>query len=102
VPGQARIDRLVDGWVLVPSDPDGLAKAGYLLLVAGVLALTLLRGWWRTLAFVPVLYLAVCVWENVLVEQPAVARYILIGAMLVALMASRPQGLFGSARVEIV
>jgi ABC-type branched-subunit amino acid transport system permease subunit len=37
-----------------------------------------------------------------MVAQPAVARYILIGAMLVGLMASRPQGLFGTARVEIV
>ena len=101
-PGLARIDRIVDGWVLVPADPDGLAKVGYLTLVAGVLGLTLLKGWWRTAAFVPVLYLAACVWENVMVGQPAVARYILIGAMLVALMASRPQGLFGTARVEIV
>ena len=48
------------------------------------------------------LYLAVCVWENVMVAQPAVSRYILIGAMLVALMAARPQGLFGTPRVEIV
>jgi branched-chain amino acid transport system permease protein len=101
-PGLARIDGFVDGWVLVPNDPDALAKIGYLVLVAGVLALTLLRGWRRSLAFIPVLYLAACVWENVLVVQPAVARYILIGAMLVALMASRPQGLFGTVRVEIV
>jgi len=101
-PGLARIDRLVDSWVLIPADPDGLAKLGYLTLVAGVLGLTLLHGWWRTVAFVPVLYLAACVWENVMVVQPSVARYILIGAMLVALMASRPQGLFGTARVEIV
>jgi branched-chain amino acid transport system permease protein len=101
-PGLARVDRLVDGWVLMPADPDGLAKLGYLTLVASVLGLTLVRGWWRLAGFVPVLYLAACVWENVLVVQPAVARYILIGAMLVSLMASRPQGLFGTARVEIV
>ncbi|MGH3071921.1 MAG: branched-chain amino acid ABC transporter permease [Gaiellaceae bacterium] len=101
-PGLARVDRLVDSWVLVPTDPDGLAKVAYLGLVAGVLALTLVHGWWRSLGFIPVLYLAACVWENVMVVQPAVARYILIGAMLVALMASRPQGLFGTARVEIV
>jgi ABC-type branched-subunit amino acid transport system permease subunit len=87
--------------VLVPEDPAGLGKVAYLLLVAGVLGLTLVRGWWRTIGYIPVLYLAACVWENVMVGQPAVARYILIGAMLVALMASRPQGLFGTARVEI-
>lgn len=102
VPGLARIDGLVDGWVLVPSDPDGVGKVAYLLLVAAVLGLTLLHGWWRTVAFIPVLYLAICVWENVLVAQPSVSRYILIGGMLVALMASRPQGLFGTSRVEIV
>jgi branched-chain amino acid transport system permease protein len=101
-PGLARVDTFVDGWVLIPSNPDGIAKLSYLLLVAGALALTLLHGWWRSVTFVPVLYLAAFVWENVLVVQPAVARYILIGAMLVALMASRPQGLFGTARVEIV
>ena len=37
-----------------------------------------------------------------MLPQPAVARYILIGAMLVGMMAVRPQGLFGSQRVEIV
>jgi ABC-type branched-subunit amino acid transport system permease subunit len=74
----------------------------YLVLVASVLGLTLLRGWWRLVAAVPVLYLAASLWESALLPQPSVSRYILIGAMLVALMASRPQGLFGSARVEIV
>jgi ABC-type branched-subunit amino acid transport system permease subunit len=102
VPGLARIDRIVDSWVLVPTDPAEVGKVAYLLLVGAILGLTLLRGWWRTLGFIPVLYLAICVWENVMVAQPSVSRYILIGALLVALMASRPQGLFGSARVEIV
>jgi hypothetical protein len=51
---------------------------------------------------VPVLYLAACVWENLLLAQPAVARFVLIGALLVGLMAFRPQGLFGRQRVEIV
>ena len=98
VPGLARVDGWVDAWVLSPADITDLGKIAYLLLVASILGLTLVHGWWRTLGFIPVLYLAVCVWENVMVAQPAVSRYILIGAMLVALMASRPQGLFGSAQ----
>ena len=90
--GQARIDELVDSWVLLPEGivaPDGLPSgpAGRLLyvgLVAAILALTLVRSrLWRAVGLVPVLYLAACVWENLLVAQPAVARFVLIGAMLV-------------------
>jgi ABC-type branched-subunit amino acid transport system permease subunit len=108
--GEARIDELVDSWVLLPEDivtADGLpsgamGRLAYMGLVAAVLGLTLVRNrLWRMVGLVPVLYLTACVWENLLVAQPAVARFVLIGAMLVALMASRPQGLFGQQRVEI-
>lgn len=109
--GEARIDELVDSWVLLPENlvtPDGLptgalGRLGYIGLIAAVLGLTLVRNrLWRMIGLVPVLYLAACVWENLLLAQPAVARFVLIGAMLVALMAARPQGLFGRQRVEIV
>jgi ABC-type branched-subunit amino acid transport system permease subunit len=109
--GTARVDQLVDSWVLLPEgavSPDGLpagalARVSYIALIAAVLALTLIRSHlWRAVALVPVLYLGACVWENILVAQPAVARFVLIGAMLVALMAIRPQGIFGKQRVEIV
>jgi branched-chain amino acid transport system permease protein len=109
--GEARIDDLVENWVLLPVDivsPDGLPTGAtgrllYLGLVAAVLALTLVRNpFWRAAGVVPVLYLAAVVWENLLLAQPAVARFVLIGALLVGLMAIRPQGLFGKQRVEIV
>jgi ABC-type branched-subunit amino acid transport system permease subunit len=108
--GEARIDDLVDSWVLLPENvvtgdglPAGaLGRLSYIVLVAAVLGLTLVRSpLWRSVGLVPVLYLTACVWENLLVAQPAVARFVLIGAMLVALMAFRPQGLFGQQRVEI-
>ena len=41
-------------------------------------------------------------WENLLAQQPAVTRYVLFGALLIAVMTVRPQGLFGTAKVEIV
>jgi ABC-type branched-subunit amino acid transport system permease subunit len=109
--GTASVDRLVDSWVLIPEGavgPDGLpagafARLAYIGLVAAILGLTLIRSTlWRAVALVPVLYLTACVWENILLAQPAVARFVLIGAMLVALMAVRPQGLFGKQRVEVV
>jgi ABC-type branched-subunit amino acid transport system permease subunit len=109
--GEARIDDLVESWVLLPVNlvtGDGLpaGAAGRLLyigLVAALLALTLVRNpLWRAAGLVPVLYLAAVVWENILLAQPAVARFVLMGALLAGLMAIRPQGLFGTQRVEIV
>ncbi|MBA3374226.1 MAG: branched-chain amino acid ABC transporter permease [Actinobacteria bacterium] len=109
--GESRIDGLVDSWVLLPQDivtEDGLpagwlARVAYIGLVAAVLGLTLISSrLGRLVGLVPVLYLAACVWANLLIAQPAVARFVLIGAMLVGLMAYRPEGLFGKQRVEII
>ena len=67
-----------------------------------VLGLTLLQGWQRRLAMIPTFCLAAFVWENRLVVEPSITRLILIGVILIVLMNARPQGLLGSARVEIV
>ena len=100
--GSTRIDQLLDGWVILPADPETWNRVMYMVLVGGILGLTLLRGWARLIAAVPVIYLGASIWESAMLPQPAVSRYILIGAMLVALMAGRPQGLLGTQRVEIV
>ncbi len=101
-PSQAgRIGDLVDGWLLFPRDPVDIGNYAFVALIASVLVLTLLRRPWRWIALAPVLYLAAFVWENRLIQEPSVTRFILLGAILVGLMASRPQGLFGTARVEI-
>jgi hypothetical protein len=41
-------------------------------------------------------------WENRLAEQGSITRQLLVGAALVAIMASRPQGFFGIKRVEVL
>jgi ABC-type branched-subunit amino acid transport system permease subunit len=100
--GGTRLDELAEGWVILPSDPIIWNRVMFMVLIAAVLWLTVLRGLKRLVAFPPVLYLAVCMWESAMLPQPAIARYILIGAMLIGLMAARPQGLLGTQRVEIV
>ena len=67
-----------------------------------MLVLTLVGGWYRIALLIPTLYLAAFVWENVLLAHPEATRYIVIGAMLIALMVARPSGLLGEKRVEIV
>jgi branched-chain amino acid transport system permease protein len=98
-----RLAGLIEDWVVI--SPPGHGRFGsfaYVSLVVAILILTRLRGWIRTVAVVPAVYLAAVVWENSFVEQPAVARWILFGALLVGLMTVRPQGLLGTPRVEIV
>ncbi len=90
-------------WVVVPSHLAGwIAPVSYIGLIGLVLGLTLVRGWARLALIPPVLYLAAFVWENVMLAKPEPTRYIVLGALLIALMILRPNGLFGERRVEIV
>jgi hypothetical protein len=97
-----RLGGVIQDWVIIPSGHGDFGNLAYAALVVSVLGLTRLRGWARTVALVPTVYLAMIVWETSFVEQPAVARWILFGSLLVALMTVRPQGLLGTPRVEIV
>jgi ABC-type branched-subunit amino acid transport system permease subunit len=96
-----RLATLLEGWVIHPEYPTRLGNLGFAALILAVLALTELRGLWRTVLLVPTLYLAAFVWENRLVAEPSVTRILLLGALLIALMTWRPQGLMGTSRVEI-
>jgi len=101
--GEGALARGVGSWVLLPSDPKQIANFAFGILIAALLGLTLVKGVRRTVLLVPTIYLAAFVWENLLIQQTAGAtRFLLLGALLVVLMNARPQGLFGTARVEIV
>ncbi len=91
----------VSGWVIVLESSETVGNVAFVVLVVLVLALVQLSGIWRTALMVPVIYLGVFVWENRLVADPSITRQLLFGAILVILMASRPQGLLGTRRVEV-
>jgi branched-chain amino acid transport system permease protein len=98
-----RLARWAADWVIVPSTLAGwVGPAAYIGLVGLLLALTLVRGWLRIALLVPTLYLAAFVWENVMLKSPETTRFIVLGALLVAIMIARPSGLLGEKRVEIV
>jgi branched-chain amino acid transport system permease protein len=100
--GGDAIGRAVQDWVIRPEHNAMLiGNYAFVALIAAVLALTLLRGVWRTIFLVPTLYLAAFVWENRLDFEPSITRLIVLGALLIVLMNARPQGLLGTARVEI-
>jgi hypothetical protein len=92
----------IESWVLLPSNPVKIADYCYVILIGAILLVTRLKGVKRLAALIPTLYLAAVVWENLLLGQTSGAtRLILLGALLIALMNARPQGLLGTARVEI-
>jgi branched-chain amino acid transport system permease protein len=97
-----RLGGFVENWVVIPDGHGNFGNFVYVALVVAVIVVTRLHGWWRVGALVPTVYLAAVVWENAFVEQPQVARWILFGTLLIALMSVRPQGLLGTPRVEIV
>ena len=99
--GGGVLAQAVDHWVVLLTNPNLAGHIAYACLLVLVVALTQVKGVWRSVLLVPTLYLAAFTWENVLVENPSVSRLILLGALLVGLMNARPQGLFGTARIEI-
>jgi branched-chain amino acid transport system permease protein len=97
-----RVDWLAE-WVIVPQQVgQWVSVVSYVGLIALLLVLTLVGGWTRVALLIPTLYLAVFVWENVMLAHPESTRFVILGAMLVSLMVLRPNGLLGQRRVEIV
>lgn len=98
----AFLSRLVDDWVLVLGEnQDLISSYAFVAGIVGVLLVIELSGQWRVAALVPTIYIWVLVWENKLTFQPSITRQLLFGALLVVMMAVRPQGLLGTRRVEI-
>jgi branched-chain amino acid transport system permease protein len=101
--GSRSVSQGIRDWVVMPQASHGnFTTCLYIGLVVAAVLTRSLAGWWRLVVLVPTLYLTAMVWENILAPNPSVTALILFGAMLIALMTVRPQGLLGTARVEIV
>lgn len=94
-------------WMVLPKhtyavDNFRIGNYAFVLVIGLVLACTVVKGWRRWALVVPTLWGAAFVWENVLIEQAPTTRPLLLGVILIVLMATRPAGIFGQTRVEIV
>src|SRR5262249_19045301 len=103
--GSGWLSSSIAHWVLLPENGTAIANWVFFALVIAIMIVTLVHGLRRTLLLIPTLYLAVFAWENLLFLEANISgatRLLLLGTVLVVLMNARPQGLFGTARVEIV
>lgn len=95
----------ISHWMLLPTNATQIADWAYFALVILIMISTLAKGWWQTLVLIPTVWVAAFAWENLLFTPDQIngpTRLLLLGTVLVVLMNARPQGLFGTARVEIV
>ena len=79
-----------------------IGNIAFVLLVAAVAWLSLLSRRTTIILLPFVLWLAIFTWEVRLMLEPSITRQLLVGALLVVLMATRPQGIFGKPRVEVL
>ncbi len=98
---------VVRHWLVLPAHtytvPNyRIGNYAFVIVLALVLTLTLVHGWRRWMLLVPTLWGAAFVWENALIEQAPTVRPLLLGVILIVLMTTRPAGLFGQTRVEVV
>lgn len=96
------IGDVVRHWVIVPKNATNYGNVLYVALICAVFAVIRVRERWRPFVLVPTLYVAACCWESRLIVNPSITAQILIGAILIAMMTARPQGLLGTMRVEVV
>src|SRR5580704_9526381 len=88
-------------WIIVPANPQTPGNWGFVVLICLAITLVQVKGRWRTILLVPTIYLAAFVWETRLVNEPSITRQLMIGAILIVMMITRPQGLLGQRRVEV-
>jgi branched-chain amino acid transport system permease protein len=94
-------------WVVLPGHTytDSNYQIGnyaFVVVIGLVLVLTLVHGWRRWVLLVPTLWAAAFAWETTLIEQAPTTRPLFLGVILIVLMVTRPAGLFGQTRVEVV
>jgi len=98
---------LIRQWMVLPKGTYEnadyrIGNYAFVIVIAMVLTCTVLKGWKRYVLLVPTIWGAAFVWETDLVNQGPTTRYLLLGLLLIGLMATRPNGIFGQQRVEIV
>jgi len=96
------LNQWAQSWLVIPAE---FKTTGNIVVGAGILTLlltVLIKNGWRWVLLGLTLYFATFAWETRLAAEPAVTRVLVIGLSLVVLMVTRPQGLLGKLRVEIV
>ena len=93
---------VLGSWIFMPEERVLIGNIAFVALVVAVAWMSLLTRRTTIILLPFVLWLAIFTWEVRLMLEPSITRQLLVGALLVVLMATRPQGIFGKPRVEVL
>jgi branched-chain amino acid transport system permease protein len=96
------LNQWVQSLLVMPPDIVTIGNIAIGLATLTLLLTVSMRGSWRWVVLAVAIYLLAFAWETRLATEPAVTRILVVGISLVILMVTRPQGLLGKLRVEIV
>ncbi|TSA54955.1 MAG: branched-chain amino acid ABC transporter permease [Actinobacteria bacterium] len=96
------ISRALSHWMYVPLDRVLWGNSVFVLLIVLIAYFTTTTPRIKIFLLPIIGYLGIFLWEVRLVTDVNTTRQLLIGAMLVVLMITRPQGFLGKARVEVL
>jgi ABC-type branched-subunit amino acid transport system permease subunit len=96
------LNQWAQSWLIIPANYALLGNLAIGVAIAALLATVAIKSWQRYIFLGLAIYLFVFAWETRLATEPAVTRILVVGTTLVVLMITRPQGLLGKLRVEIV
>jgi ABC-type branched-subunit amino acid transport system permease subunit len=96
------LNQWVQSLLVIPPDHVTTGNVAIGLATLALLVAVSLKGAGRWAVLSLAIYLLIFAWETRLATEPAITRVLAVGISLVILMVTRPQGLLGKLRVEIV
>ena len=96
------VSRALSHWMYVPLDRVLWGNCAFVILIVLIAYFTTTTPRIKTILLPIIGYLGIFLWEVRLVTDVNTTRQLLIGAMLVVLMITRPQGFLGKPRVEVL
>ncbi len=95
------LNQAVQGWLVIPQDFKFVGNIVAGLAAFALLATILIKPPYRWVTLGLTIYMFAFAWETRFAVEPAATRILILGASLIILMISRPQGLLGKPEVRM-
>ena len=96
------VNQAVQAWLVIPQNFQLVGNIAIFIAILTLLLSLLITSWWKWLLLGIAIYTSAFAWETRLAVEPNFTRILVVGALLIILMITRPQGLLGKLRVQVI